>query len=85
MRLAATPKNLSVIQVYTPTIMYAYVCILRMYAYWPDDEVKVEALFNQPENTVSKIRRKNIKIIQGTIGSDAHTVMQKKNKRLNGN
>ena len=42
---------------------------------WPDEEV--EAFYSQLKNTVSKIPRKDITIIQGDFnvmtGSDAHT------------
>ena len=61
-RLHTTPFNISIIQVYAPTTDHT------------DEEI--ETFYNELQNSISKISKKNIIVIQGDmnakIGKDAH-------------
>ena len=61
-RLHATPFNISIIQVYAPTTDHT------------DEEI--ETFYNELQNSISKISKKDIMVIQGDmnakIGKDAH-------------
>lgn len=63
-RIAATPMNISIIQVYAPTADY-------------EDEI-IEEFYEQIENTIARIPKKDFMIIQGDwnakVGSDGYII-----------